>query len=144
MRLNMVGNWYNPHKIHSKLGNLLLNQYGKDLIMKTNNILITGGSSGIGFGLVNKFLEADYNVVTVARNITSLESIKNKTPIAIKKRILKKVNGSIYGNPNLAPIKSLLHKNANINGNIFSNIFLVSYLFLSVIEDSRTKIIRAI
>ena len=40
------------------------------------NILITGASSGIGFGLVNKFLENDYYVYTVSRKTESLSDLK--------------------------------------------------------------------
>jgi short-subunit dehydrogenase len=40
------------------------------------NILITGASSGIGFGLVNKFLENDYRVYTVSRRTESLLELK--------------------------------------------------------------------
>lgn len=40
------------------------------------NILITGASSGIGFGLVNKFLENDYHVYTVSRRTESLSDLK--------------------------------------------------------------------
>ena len=39
------------------------------------NMLITGASSGIGFGLVNKFLENDYHVYTVSRRTESLRSL---------------------------------------------------------------------
>ncbi len=40
------------------------------------NILITGASSGIGFGLVNKFLDNDYYVYTVSRRTESLSDLK--------------------------------------------------------------------
>lgn len=43
-----------------------------------NTILITGGSAGIGYGLVQKFLANDYTVIAVSRNIKPLEKINNK------------------------------------------------------------------
>lgn len=61
------------------------------------NILITGGSKGIGLALVKKFLAANYNVITVARtNIKEIEECNNNltfikgdlTDINIQQRIL--------------------------------------------------------
>jgi short-subunit dehydrogenase len=44
--------------------------------MKT--ILITGCSAGVGYGLVQKFLANNYNVIAVSRNIKPLEALNNK------------------------------------------------------------------
>jgi len=44
--------------------------------MKT--ILITGCSAGVGYGLVQKFLDNNYNVIAVSRNIQPLEVINHK------------------------------------------------------------------
>lgn len=46
--------------------------------MKMNNILITGGSTGIGYGLVNKFLDNNYHVFAISRTVHNLEPLKIK------------------------------------------------------------------
>ena len=38
--------------------------------MNTKTIIVTGGSQGIGAGLVRAFLDRGYNVVANSRNIT--------------------------------------------------------------------------
>ena len=44
------------------------------------NILITGSSRGIGFGLVTEALGAGHKVFAVARNTTSLKELKTDFP----------------------------------------------------------------
>lgn len=45
------------------------------------NILITGGSSGIGFALTKKFAMGNFHVITISRNVDSLKKLKNVTYI---------------------------------------------------------------
>lgn len=48
-----------------------------------NKILITGGSGGIGFALVNKFIANGYHVFAVARNINKLQDLQNAENLTI-------------------------------------------------------------
>jgi len=50
--------------------------------MKTSNnhVLITGGSSGIGFALAKKFLEEDNQITITGRNENTLVSAQKKLP----------------------------------------------------------------
>ena len=43
-----------------------------------NTILITGGSKGIGLGIVNKFLASGYHVISISRDIEPLTKLNNK------------------------------------------------------------------
>ncbi|MFT5306716.1 MAG: putative oxidoreductase, partial [Chitinophagales bacterium] len=43
-----------------------------------NTILITGGSSGIGFEMAKKFLAANNKVIITGRNMSKLEQAKQK------------------------------------------------------------------
>lgn len=45
-----------------------------------NTILITGGSSGIGLGLAQKFIELDNTVIVTGRNMDRLNEAKQKLP----------------------------------------------------------------
>jgi len=45
-----------------------------------NTIIITGGSSGIGFALAKRFLELKNNVIITGRNIEKLQQIKAEFP----------------------------------------------------------------
>ena len=51
-----------------------------------NTILITGGSSGIGFEMAKEFVKADNKVIITGRNVERLESVKAKLDgvVAIK------------------------------------------------------------
>ncbi|WP_179367594.1 SDR family oxidoreductase [Winogradskyella forsetii] len=50
--------------------------------MKYNNqnVLITGGSSGIGLALAKKFMENDNTVIIIGRNLSKLEKVKVENP----------------------------------------------------------------
>ncbi|MFL5785255.1 MAG: SDR family oxidoreductase [Bacteriovoracaceae bacterium] len=48
--------------------------------MKGNTVLITGGSSGIGMALVERFLKAGNKVITCGRDPGKLEEMKKKFP----------------------------------------------------------------
>lgn len=48
--------------------------------MKQQTILITGGSSGIGLALAQKFLSNNYTVVVTGRNLSKLEKVKDEFP----------------------------------------------------------------
>ena len=55
---------------------------------KNKNILITGGSTGLGYGLVKAYLEEGSNVFTVGfRNASNLIKIKNKFKNKINYRL---------------------------------------------------------
>ena len=41
---------------------------------KRKTVIVTGGSQGIGAGIVRSFLDRGYNVVANSRNITKLDS----------------------------------------------------------------------
>lgn len=43
-------------------------------------VLITGGSSGIGFALAKKFLENDNTVIITGRNFSKLQAIHKEFP----------------------------------------------------------------
>ncbi len=43
-------------------------------------VLITGGSSGIGLALANKFIENDNTVIITGRNLAKLEKVKQENP----------------------------------------------------------------
>lgn len=40
-------------------------------------IIVTGGSRGIGLAIVKKFLDEGYSVIIIAKNINTLEKVKN-------------------------------------------------------------------
>ncbi|WP_179006159.1 SDR family oxidoreductase [Winogradskyella forsetii] len=44
------------------------------------NVLITGGSSGIGLALAKKFMENDNTVIIIGRNLSKLEKVKVENP----------------------------------------------------------------
>lgn len=48
--------------------------------LKDKNVLITGGTRGIGFALVEKFLEQGANVFTTGTSENSLKDLKSKLP----------------------------------------------------------------
>lgn len=50
------------------------------MILSGNTILITGGASGIGLALAERFLKADNKVIIVGRRKEKLEEAKNKFP----------------------------------------------------------------
>jgi uncharacterized oxidoreductase len=50
------------------------------MITTGNTILITGGSSGIGFALAKRFLELKNKVIITGRDTAKLEQIKNDFP----------------------------------------------------------------
>jgi len=50
-----------------------------------NTILITGGTSGIGLGMAQKFLELDNEVIICGRREKRLKEIKNEHPSVITK-----------------------------------------------------------
>lgn len=56
------------------------------------SILITGGSRGIGHALVRKFLDNDYNVLTISRNTDSLKALKSKDLTIVEGDITKNEN----------------------------------------------------
>jgi 3-oxoacyl-[acyl-carrier protein] reductase len=46
--------------------------------MKRKNILITGSSYGIGFGIAKNFESLNYNIIITSRNVAKLNSAKKK------------------------------------------------------------------
>jgi len=50
------------------------------MILQNNTILITGGSSGVGLELVNKFIEKNNKVIICGRSKEKLENAKIKYP----------------------------------------------------------------
>ena len=49
------------------------------------NILITGGASGIGFGLTERFVQENNTVIVCGRRETALKEVKDKFPSVITK-----------------------------------------------------------
>jgi len=50
-----------------------------------NKILITGGASGIGFGLTERFIQENNTVIICGRRETALQEVKEKFPSIITK-----------------------------------------------------------
>lgn len=48
--------------------------------LSSNTILITGGSSGIGFGLAERFIKAGNKVIITGKISSKLDDVKNKYP----------------------------------------------------------------
>ena len=46
-------------------------------------VIITGGSQGIGAGLVRAFLERDYNIVATSRNVTRSKDLPSSSKLAL-------------------------------------------------------------
>jgi len=55
----------------------------KNLEIKGRNIVVTGGTSGVGRALVGQFIELGANVATVARNKDGLDQLKREHPQVI-------------------------------------------------------------
>ncbi|MCF8262726.1 MAG: SDR family NAD(P)-dependent oxidoreductase [Melioribacteraceae bacterium] len=50
------------------------------MIQSNQIVLITGGGSGIGLALAQKFLENNNTVIITGRNLSKLEKVKNENP----------------------------------------------------------------
>jgi uncharacterized oxidoreductase len=53
--------------------------------LTNNKILITGGASGIGFGLTERFIQENNTVIICGRRETALQEVKEKFPSVITK-----------------------------------------------------------
>ena len=53
--------------------------------LSNNTILITGGASGIGLGLTERFIQENNTVVICGRRETALKEVKDKFPSVITK-----------------------------------------------------------
>ena len=53
--------------------------------LTNNKILITGGASGIGFGLTERFVQENNTVIVCGRRETALKEVKDKFPSVITK-----------------------------------------------------------
>jgi uncharacterized oxidoreductase len=53
--------------------------------LSNNKILITGGASGIGFGLAERFVKENNRVIVCGRRESALQEAKNKLPSIIAK-----------------------------------------------------------
>lgn len=51
--------------------------------LTNNKILITGGASGIGFGLTERFIQENNTVIICGRRETALKEVKDKFPSVI-------------------------------------------------------------
>ena len=51
--------------------------------MNTKTVIVTGGSQGIGAGLVRAFLDRGYNVVANSRNITESGAFEASDKLAL-------------------------------------------------------------
>jgi NAD(P)-dependent dehydrogenase (short-subunit alcohol dehydrogenase family) len=51
--------------------------------MNPKTVIVTGGSQGIGAGLVKSFLDRGYNVVTNSRNITKSDTFQASNKLAL-------------------------------------------------------------
>jgi len=92
------------------------------------SILITGASSGIGYGLVNKFLSNGYHIFAISRNITPLLELKNNNITTIQADIT-----------NLSDKKRILKEICNLEFNIINN---AAYAVPSIFKDSTITDIR--
>jgi NAD(P)-dependent dehydrogenase (short-subunit alcohol dehydrogenase family) len=72
---------------HATGGTIELNPLGERL-MSTKTVIVTGGSQGIGAGLVKAFLARGYNMVANSRNITQSGTFEASANLAL-------VDGSI-------------------------------------------------
>ncbi len=50
---------------------------------KQKTIIVTGGSQGIGAGVVNAFIERGYNVVATSRNVTKSKELVQSDNLAL-------------------------------------------------------------
>jgi uncharacterized oxidoreductase len=53
--------------------------------LANNKILITGGASGIGFGLTERFIQENNTVIICGRREDRLQKVKEKFPTVITK-----------------------------------------------------------
>ena len=53
--------------------------------LSNNKILITGGASGIGLGLTERFIQENNTVIICGRRETALRDVKDKFPSVITK-----------------------------------------------------------
>ena len=51
--------------------------------MNPKTVIVTGGSQGIGAGLVKSFLDRDYNVVANSRNMTKSDAFQASKKLAL-------------------------------------------------------------
>lgn len=60
-------------------------QFIKNMKLANNKILITGGASGIGFGLAERFIKENNTVIICGRRESALQEAKEKLPSVITK-----------------------------------------------------------
>jgi NAD(P)-dependent dehydrogenase (short-subunit alcohol dehydrogenase family) len=125
-------------------------------LIKNKKILITGGSSGLGFELINellnhnnkiyhlgRFIEKKKNLKSIICNLENIKNIKNK----LKKLLnIKKIDYVFLNAGILGPIKKITSVKVKeleqvFKINFFSNKEILDYL---IINKIKTKLIVAI
>ncbi|MEO8238127.1 MAG: SDR family NAD(P)-dependent oxidoreductase [Flavobacterium sp.] len=64
--------------------------------LANNKILITGGTTGIGFGLTERFIQENNTVIIYGRRESILNEVKAKFPTVITKVCDPAVEESIF------------------------------------------------
>lgn len=80
--------------------------------MKT--VLITGAGRGIGYSLVQQFINSDYKVISISRNISQLEKLKNGNLEILMLDLVKDYNKALDSINNLCSHLDILINNAGV------------------------------
>jgi NAD(P)-dependent dehydrogenase (short-subunit alcohol dehydrogenase family) len=53
------------------------------MVNTAKTVIVTGGSQGIGAGVVKAFLDRDYNVVATSRNVTKSKDLPSSPKLVL-------------------------------------------------------------
>lgn len=100
-----------------KFGGLVevnISQINYGAILKDKKILITGGSSGFGYAIAEKFLQEGASVIITGRNVEKLKKAENN----LKKIDRNRVTSMVWDLNDVKNLSSLFHKAIQIYSNI--------------------------
>lgn len=100
-----------------KFGGLVevnISQINYGAILKDKKILITGGSSGFGYAIAEKFLKEGASVIITGRNVEKLKKAENN----LKKIDSNRITSMVWDLNDVKNLSSLFHKAIQIHSKI--------------------------